>query len=102
MLASQQIRDRILAVLAKWGQVSPSAPQQPPMGNADAQTRPDPVGCGRGVWDNDRLDLAVACGAAYFGLVRRGEGVRIEAKLARSYYLVVSDSPPDGHVYCWR
>ncbi len=26
--------------------------------------------------------------------MRRGEGVRIEAKLARSYYLVVSDAPP--------
>ena len=28
------------------------------------------------VLDNDRLDLAVARGAAYYGMVRRGLGVR--------------------------
>lgn len=39
--------------------------------------------------ENDRLDLAVARGAAYYGLVRRGEGVRIAASLARSYYIGV-------------
>ncbi len=38
---------------------------------------------------NDRLDLAVAQGAAYFGMVRRGEGVRIVAGLARSYFVGV-------------
>lgn len=76
VLASHQIRGRILDVVGQWFRT---------------EARPDwrPA-----VLDNDRLDLAVACGAAYFGLVRRGEGVRIEAKLARSYYLVVSDSPP--------
>lgn len=41
---------------------------------------------------NDRLDLAVAHGAAYYGMVRRGEGVRIAAGLARSYYLEVGES----------
>jgi len=39
------------------------------------------------VLDNDRLDLAVARGAAYYGMVRRDEGVRIAASLARSYYI---------------
>ena len=39
------------------------------------------------VLDNDRLDLAVARGAAYYGMVRRGEGVRIAASLARTYYI---------------
>ena len=39
------------------------------------------------VLDNDRLDLAVARGAAYYGMVRRGEGVKIAAGLARTYYL---------------
>lgn len=33
------------------------------------------------------LDLAVARGAAYYGLVRRGLGVRIEGGSPRSYYL---------------
>ncbi|MFI4876852.1 MAG: Hsp70 family protein, partial [Blastopirellula sp. JB062] len=41
------------------------------------------------VLDNDRLDLAVARGAAYYGLVRRGQGVRIAANLARTYYVGV-------------
>lgn len=39
------------------------------------------------VLENDRLDLAVARGAAYYGMVRRGAGVRIAASLARSYYI---------------
>ena len=47
-----------------------------------------------GVLQGDRLDVAVSRGAAYFGQVRRGDGVRIEAKLARSYYVMVSQSPP--------
>ncbi|TWT34189.1 Hsp70 family protein [Blastopirellula retiformator] len=41
------------------------------------------------ILDNDQLDLAVARGAAYYGLVRRGEGVRIAANLARTYYIGV-------------
>jgi hypothetical protein len=43
------------------------------------------------VLDNDRLDLAVARGAAYYGMVRRGEGVKIAASLARTYYIGVSN-----------
>src|SRR5207247_11125590 len=38
------------------------------------------------------LHLAVARGAAYFGLVRRGLGVRIGGGAARSYYLGLADS----------
>ena len=41
------------------------------------------------VLENERLDLAVARGAAYYGMVRRGEGVRIAAGLARTYYVGV-------------
>lgn len=41
----------------------------------------------------NRLDLAVAQGAASFGLVRRGEGVRIDARLAKAYYILVSQTP---------
>lgn len=79
VLASDQLRKRLLQVIGSWfsGKVHGLAANWQPA-----------------VLDNNRLDLAVACGAAYFGLVRRGIGVRIEAKLARSYYLVVSDQPP--------
>jgi hypothetical protein len=44
------------------------------------------------VLDHERLDLAVARGAAYYGMVRRGEGVRIAADLARTYYVGVEAS----------
>lgn len=37
--------------------------------------------------ENDHLDLAVARGAAYYGQVRRGTGVKITANLARTYYI---------------
>jgi hypothetical protein len=79
VLGACKIRQRILDSLAHWF-----------AGAADtiaADWQP-------GVLDGDRLDLAVARGAAYFGQVRRGEGVRIEAKLARSYYVTISQNPP--------
>ena len=40
------------------------------------------------------LDLAVARGAAYYGLVRRGKGVRIRGGAARSYYVGVESAMP--------
>lgn len=43
------------------------------------------------ILENDRLDLAVARGAAYYGMVRRDQGVRIAASLARSYYIGVGE-----------
>ncbi|MFN9852148.1 MAG: Hsp70 family protein [Planctomycetota bacterium] len=49
-----------------------------------------------GLLEGNRLDLAVALGAAYFGLVRRGEGIRIDARLARTIYLQVQQSPPQA------
>ena len=47
------------------------------------------TGSGTILLENTRLDLAVARGAAYFGMVRRGFGERISAGLARTYYLSV-------------
>jgi molecular chaperone DnaK (HSP70) len=44
------------------------------------------------VLENARLDLAVARGAAYYGTVRRGRGVRIRGGLAHSYYLGVESA----------
>lgn len=73
--ASPVLRERMLEVLASWF--------------SSEQHAWRPV-----LLDNDRLDLAVARGAAYYGMVRRGEGVRIAANLARSYYIGVAAQPP--------
>lgn len=40
------------------------------------------------------LDHAVACGAVYYGLARRGKGVRIRGGAARSYYIGIETSMP--------
>lgn len=40
------------------------------------------------------LDLAVARGAAYFGHVRKGEGVRIRGGMAASYYVGIESAMP--------
>ncbi|MBW3595667.1 MAG: hsp70 family protein [Planctomycetes bacterium] len=73
--ASPVLRERLLDVLASWfRQVAP-----------DWSPR---------VLENERLDLAVAHGAAYYGMVRRGEGVRIAAGLARTYYVGVESDEP--------
>jgi len=75
---SPVLRERLVESLSHWF----SKPDQPiwrPM-----------------VLENDRLDLAVARGAAYYGMVRRGEGVKIAASLARTYYLGVDAEPPSA------
>ena len=76
--ASSQLRERLLEVLCKWF-------------NKGRSKKWSPI-----VLENDRLDLAVARGAAYFGMVRRGEGVRIAASLARSYYIGVESNEPSA------
>jgi len=58
------VRDRLCDVVGRW----------------HAGARP-------AVLEAESLHLAVARGAAYFGLVRRGLGVRIGGGAARSYYL---------------
>ncbi len=80
VMTSSQLRERIVSVIGHWfagtsGQGNDWLP---------------------GVLDGERLDLAVARGAAYFGGVRRGTGVEIEAKLACSYYLQTSVDPPQA------
>jgi hypothetical protein len=81
--ASPVLRGRLLDVLASWfaGQ-STSAAWQPY------------------VLDNERLDLAVAQGAAYYGMVKRGVGVRIAAGLARSYYVGVGGMEGETSAVC--
>jgi hypothetical protein len=40
------------------------------------------------------LDHAVALGAAYYGLARRGRGVRIRSGASRSYYVGIESAMP--------
>jgi len=66
------LRERTLAVLSQW--INPKAGVRELQG-AD-------------------LDRAVAGGAAYYGLVRRGKGIRIRGGAARAYYIGVETSLP--------
>ncbi len=84
VLESTQIRQAILDQIADWFHATCSADSTQP---ATGSWKP-------GLLEGNRLDLAVAQGAAYFGQVRRGEGVRIDARLARAYYLLIEQSPP--------
>ncbi|MEZ6153350.1 MAG: Hsp70 family protein [Pirellulaceae bacterium] len=78
VMTSPQLRERLESTIAAWfAGVSDVA--------ADWRA---------GVLDAERLDLAVARGAAYFGQVRRGHGIEIEAKLACSFYMQTSTQPP--------
>jgi molecular chaperone DnaK (HSP70) len=77
LFESPLLRARLLEVICSW---FPGRPGELPW---------QPV-----VLDNDRLDLAVARGAAYYGMVRRGQGVRIAAGLARTYYIGVESAEP--------
>ena len=65
VLKSAAIRARILEVLTSWLGTTPR------------------------VLENAAPDLAVARGAAYYGLARRGGGVRITGGAARAFYLGV-------------
>ncbi len=48
---------------------------------------------------NPQPELAVALGAAYYGLVRLGQGVRVGSGSPRAYYVAVetADAAEDGH-----
>ena len=74
------LQERLLEVLTSWFR-SPGHEHWQPL-----------------VLDNDRLDLAVARGAAYYGMVRRGQGVRIAAGLARTYYIGVRERAAGGRL----
>jgi len=73
-LEPEVLRARLAAVVGAW-----HAP--------DGSWRP-------AVLEARSLQLAVARGAAYFGLARRGGGVRIGAGAARSYYLGLAGAGP--------
>jgi molecular chaperone DnaK (HSP70) len=76
LFESPLLRQRLVDVLKLW------------FAAGDAEWSPT-------VLRNDRMDLAVARGAAYYAAVRRGRGVRISGGLAHSYYLgVETDREP--------
>ncbi len=68
-------RQRLAQVVGSWFQTPPWQPA---------------------VLENEDLDLAVAHGAAYYGLVRQGFGVRIGGGSARAYYIGIAglQQPP--------
>jgi hypothetical protein len=68
------LRGRFMDVLGSWAK---AAKADPPRDLAGAD-----------------LDQAVARGAAYYGLVRRGKGVRIRGGTARAYYIGVETAQP--------
>jgi hypothetical protein len=70
---SESFRKRIIDSLNRWGQGTDTPVKVLP--SAD-------------------LDLAVARGAAYYGMVRRGKGIRIRGGTARTYYVGVESSEP--------
>ena len=71
---SDVLAERILGTLNAWLEAEQAAP-------ARLLTGAD-------------MDLAVARGAAYYGYVRRGQGVRIRGGTARAYYVAIESSMP--------
>lgn len=74
VLKSQVFRDRILGTLNSWLRE---------IGADEARVLP-----------GEDLDLAVARGAAYYGEVRRGSGLRIRGGTARAYYVGIESPMP--------
>jgi molecular chaperone DnaK (HSP70) len=68
-LTPESVRNRIVQVIGSWFADDPGPPFTPR------------------VLTNISLDLAVAQGAAYYGVVRRGGGIRIGGGTARSFYV---------------
>ncbi|AGA27268.1 Hsp70 family protein [Singulisphaera acidiphila] len=65
-----ELRERVVEVLSSW-----AGEPVPPLETHD-------------------LDLAVALGAAYYGQVRQGRGIRIRGGVPRSYYVGIETSAP--------
>lgn len=81
VLSSEKIRNRILDVLKSWYSTN--------------ENPWSPI-----VFENNHPELAVSRGASYYGLVRRGGGVRINAGLARSYYIGVESTDKKMQALC--
>ena len=68
------LQERLVAVMNQWSKTAGGPPVKVLRG-AD-------------------LDLAVARGAAYYGMVRRGKGIRIRGGTARAYYVGIETALP--------
>ncbi len=77
VMKASALRERVLGTLEAWL----AADGLPPLG-VD------------GVLDAPDLDHAVARGAAYYGLTRRGRGVRIRGGSPRTYYIGIESAMP--------
>lgn len=77
VMKARPLRERVLAALDAWL----AADGLPPLGEAGVLEPPD-------------LDHAVARGAAYYGLTRRGRGVRIRGGAPRTYYIGIESAMP--------
>ena len=82
VLTPRVVRDRIIQVVTSWFADDPGVPFAPR------------------VLSNASLDLAVAYGAAYYGVVRRGGGIRIGGGTARSYYVGFQSEIPEAPWLC--
>jgi hypothetical protein len=71
---AEPLRRRLVDILNGWAKAADAPPVR--------------------VLEGNDLDLAVARGAAYYGMVRRGKGVRIRGGTARAYYVGVETSLP--------
>jgi molecular chaperone DnaK (HSP70) len=67
---ADELRNRVIEVLSSW-----AGKPVPSLETAD-------------------LDLSVAHGATYYGLVRQGQGIRIRGGVPRAYYIGVETSSP--------
>ncbi len=74
VLKSPNIRQRILEIISLW-------------------KKEEHQDVAREISSND-FDLAVARGAVYYGLARRGKGIRIRSGLGKSYYIGIAASMP--------
>ncbi|MDD5273376.1 MAG: Hsp70 family protein [Methylovulum sp.] len=74
VLKANALAERLMQVLNSW-LIAEQAPEARLLAGGD-------------------LDLAVARGAAYYGFVRKGRGVRIKGGTAASYYVGVESSMP--------
>ncbi|MGD9875166.1 Hsp70 family protein [Desulfococcus sp.] len=79
-LKSRVIQDRIREALRHWFGISDTALPR--------------------VLANPNPDTAVALGAAYYGLVRAGRGVRVGSGSARAYYMGVRTDSPRQEAVC--
>jgi hypothetical protein len=81
-LTPATVRDRLIEVVTSWFPDDPGPAYSPR------------------VLSNASLDLAVAYGAAYYGVVRRGGGIRIGGGTARSFYVGFQSEKADRPWLC--